>query len=146
MVGTPLNRFCLKKMEHCVGIIRQISKSNRYWSCNSLNLSFLVYRMTVLVPLIPEVFPRGSSRQSSMAQTHWVREWMGVGKQPVYGCVLPNHQKLKTWIHPLSGYSGFHFLLRSLSKASTKHSRLFIPGDWLIQNQAQFQFHKTISN
>lgn len=87
MVGIPLDRSCLKKMERC-RTNRQISKRNRYWSCKLTKSQLPHLQDDRAGPLIPEVFPGGPSRQSSMAQTHWVRERVGVGKQPVCSCVL----------------------------------------------------------
>lgn len=146
MVGIPLDRSCLKKMERC-GTNRQISKSSRCWSCK-LTKSQLPHlqddRTCPFFPLrfFPVVLPD---------RVAWLQliEWGAGGCREaasVWLCAHPNHQKLKTWIHQLSGSSGFHLLLGSLSRSSTKHSRLFTPGYWIIQNQAQFQLHnKTIA-
>ena len=98
MVGNSLNSSCLKKMEHCVGTKRKVSKSNRWCHTNSLNLSFLIYRVRGLAPLIPEVSSSGLSRLrvGGIKLMGRGREWMPGDSQRTLLCANQGQQELKT--------------------------------------------------
>ena len=142
MVGNSLNSSCLKKMEHSVETERKISKRSRCWSGKLIKSQLPHPQNERVGPLMPEVSSKDRSRQRVewIKLMEWGRGWVsGDSNQWVVGA-NQGHQKLKTWIHSLSGSSGFHFLLGNLSRSSAEHSRLFIPGDRIIQTQARSDF------